>query len=210
MRPLLTFLMTLTALGCGGKQVPTAPDQPIPIIVAFGDSLTSGPGLNLGQTWPALVQRRLDDEGFNYRVINSGVSGDTSSEAVERIDAALVPATRIMVLALGINDGLRGVPTATLEKNLATIIERAKAKDIAVLLCGMEAPPLRGLTYSIEFHRVFTRIADRYQLLLVPFFLLGVVGHSDLTLSDHVHPNAAGHKIIADAIWQYLKPMLTR
>jgi acyl-CoA thioesterase I len=210
MRPLLTFLITLTALGCGGKQVPTAPDQLIPIIVAFGDSLTSGPELNLGQTWPALVQRRLDDEGFNYRVINSGVSGDTSSEAVERIDTALVPDTRIMVLALGINDGVRGVPTATLEKNLATIIERAKAKDIAVLLCGMEAPPLRGLTYSIEFHRVFTRIADRYQLPLVPFFLLGVVGHSDLTLPDHVHPNAAGHRVIADAIWQYLKPMLTR
>lgn len=208
MRPLITFLIAVTALGCGGKQIPTSPDEPIPVIVAFGDSLTSGPGLNSSQTWPALVQRRINDEGFKYRIVNAGVSGDTSSEAVERVDAALVPETRIMILALGINDGLRGVPTTTVEKNLVTIVERTKARDIDVLLCGMEAPPLRGLSYSIEFHRVFTRIADRYQLPLVPFFLLGVVGNSNLTLSDRVHPNAAGHKVIADAIWQYLRPML--
>jgi acyl-CoA thioesterase-1 len=208
MRRLITFLIAVIALGCGSKQIPTAPDQPVPVIVAFGDSLTSGPGLNSSQTWPALVQRRINDEGFKYRVVNAGVSGDTSSEAVERVDAALVPETRIMILAVGINDGLRGVPTTTVENNLVTIVERAKARDIKVLLCGMEAPPLRGLSYSIEFHRVFTRIADRYQLPLVPFFLLGVVGNSDLTLADRVHPNAAGHKAIADAIWQYLRPML--
>jgi acyl-CoA thioesterase-1 len=209
MRAFITILIAVsTALSCGGKQIPTSPDEPIPVIVAFGDSLTSGPGVNPSQTWPALIQRRIQDEGLKYRVVNAGMSGDTSSEAVLRVNQALVPDTRILIVALGINDGLRGVPVSTIEKNLVTIVESAQARDIDVLLCGMEAPPLRGFGYSLEFHRVFTRIADRYKLPLVPFFLLGVIGHSDLNLSDGVHPNAAGHKAIADAIWQYLEPML--
>jgi acyl-CoA thioesterase-1 len=209
MRPLITLLIAVsTALSCGGKHIPTSPDEPIPVIVAFGDSLTSGPGVNPSQTWPALIQRRIQDEGLKHRVVNSSVSGDTSSEAVLRLEQALVPDTRILIVALGMNDGLRGVPVSTVEKNLITIVESARTRDIDVLLCGMEAPPVRGFSYSIEFHRVFTRIANRYKIPLVPFFLLGVAGHSDLNLSDGVHPNAAGHKVIADAIWQYLEPML--
>ena len=100
------------------------------------------------------------------------------------------------------------MPVATVERNIATMIERAQARGIAVLLCQMEAPPLGGLSYTIDFHRVFTRLAERYKVPLVPFFLLGIVGNDDLDLDDTLHPNAAGHKVIADTIWPHLRPML--
>ena len=121
---------------------PTSPGQSAPVIVAFGDSLTSGPGLRPDQTYPALLQQRIASEGRDYRVVNAGVSGDTSSEALVRFDRALVSGTKILILAIGGNDGLRGVPVATVERNIATMIERAQARGIAVLLCQMEAPPL--------------------------------------------------------------------
>lgn len=187
---------------------PTSPDQPTPAIVAFGDSLTSGPGLTPAQTYPALLQQRISREGYRYRVVNAGVTGDTTSEALPRFDSALVPESRIVILALGINDGFRGVPVATVERNLAAMIERARSRNIAVLLCAMEAPPVGGLNYSIEFHRLYTRLAERYGLPLVPFFLLRVAGNPDLNLDDRFHPNAAGHRVISETIWPYLHPML--
>jgi acyl-CoA thioesterase-1 len=197
--------------GCGGiNTLPTQPTAGSAVIVAFGDSLTSGPGLDPSDTYPVLLQRRLRQSGYDYRVINAGVNGDTSGEAVRRLDEAIVPDAKIMIVELGINDGLRGMPTSTLEQNLATIIQRAQSRGIAVLLCGMEAPPLKGFSYSLEFHRVFTRLAERYKLTLVPFFLVGVVGDPDLTLGDFAHPNAEGHKRIAETLWPYLEPMLTK
>jgi acyl-CoA thioesterase-1 len=196
---------------CGGiGNLPTQPTAGSAVIVAFGDSLTAGPGVDPSDTYPVLLQRRLRQSGYNYRVVNAGVTGDTSTEAVRRLDEALVPDAKIMIVELGINDGLRGMPTSTLEQNLATIIQRAQARGIAVLLCGMEAPPLKGFAYSIEFHRVFTRLAERYKLTLVPFFLIGIVGDPDLTLADHAHPNAEGHRLIAEALWPYLEPMLAK
>jgi acyl-CoA thioesterase I len=204
------LLLIIVSIACErDKASPTSPDQLTPpVIVAFGDSLTSGPGLTATQTYPALLQQRISSEGYHYRVVNAGVTGDTTSEALTRINGALVPETRIMILALGINDGLRGVPIATVERNLAILIERAQSRNIAVLLCGMEAPPLGGFGYSVDFHRVYTRLAERYRLPLVPFFLLGVVGDPDLNLDDRFHPNAAGHRVIAETIWPYLRPML--
>jgi acyl-CoA thioesterase-1 len=202
------LLVILTAACDDDQRSPTSPDPLTPVIVAFGDSLTSGPGLSAGQTYPALLQQRVSAEGHRYRVVNAGVTGDTTGEALARINGALVPETRIMILALGINDGLRGVPIATVERNLATMIERAQSRNIAVLLCGMEAPPVGGFGYSVDFHRVYTRLADRYRLPMVPFFLLRVVGDPDLNLDDRFHPNAAGHRIIAETIWPYLRPML--
>jgi acyl-CoA thioesterase-1 len=178
------------------------------VIVAFGDSLTAGPGLQLEETYPALLQKRIASEGLEYRVINAGMSGDTSTEALRRFDSALVPDTKVVIIAVGANDGLRRVPVATVERNIATMIERAQAQDIKVLLCQMEAPPLGGLSYTIEFHRVFTRLAERYKVPLVPFFLLGIFGNDELNLDDSLHPNAAGHKIIADTIWPHLRAML--
>ena len=187
---------------------PTAPGGASPVIVAFGDSLTSGPGLRPDETYPALLQQRIAGEGRDYRVVNAGVTGDTSSDALVRFDAALVPGTEIVILAIGGNDGLRKVPVATVERNISTMIERAQARGIDVLLCQMEAPPLGGLSYTIEFHRIFTRLAERYNVPLVPFFLLGILGNDELDLNDTLHPNAAGHKVIADAIWPHLRPML--
>lgn len=202
-------MLAIASIACSGDQAsPTSPEQLTPVIVAFGDSLTSGPGVSPAQTYPSLLQQRIFTEGYRYRVVNAGVTGDTTSEALPRFNDALVPETRIVILALGINDGLRGVPVATVERNLATMIERAKSRNIAVLLCGMEAPPIGGLTYSIEFHRLYTRLADRYSLPLVPFFLLRVAGDPDLNLDDRFHPNAAGHRVIAETIWPYLRPML--
>jgi acyl-CoA thioesterase-1 len=196
---------------CGGVgKLPTQPTAGSAVIVAFGDSLTSGPGIDPSDTYPVLLQRRLRQSGYDYRVVNDGVSGDTSTEAVRRVDQAFTPDTKIMILALGINDGLRGMPTNTLEQNLGTIIQRAQSRGIAVLLCGMEAPPLKGFSYSLEFHRVFTRLAERYKVTLVPFFLIGIVGNPDLTLDDLAHPNAEGHKRIAEALWPYLEPMLAK
>jgi acyl-CoA thioesterase I len=203
------LVLAMASVACSADQnSPTAPDQLTPAIVAFGDSLTSGPGVPPSQTYPALLQQRISSEDYRYRVVNAGVTGDTTSEALPRFNDALVPETRIVILALGINDGLRGVPVATVERNLTTMIERAKSRNIAVLLCGMEAPPIGGLNYSIEFHRLYARLAERYNVPLVPFFLLRIAGDPDLNLDDRFHPNAAGHKVIAETIWPYLRPML--
>jgi acyl-CoA thioesterase-1 len=203
----LALLLALGAMGCSGDS-PTGPSAGTPIIVAFGDSLTSGPGLKPEQTYPALLQQRIAAAGKHYRVVNAGVSGDTTSEALQRIDKALVPDTGILILAIGINDGLRGLRVATIEQNISAMIERARARDIKVLLCGMEAPPVNGFTYTIEFHRMFTRLAERYNVPLVPFFLIGIVGNDELNLDDTLHPNEAGHRVIADTIWPYLRPLL--
>ncbi len=200
-------LVIAAAIGCNGEN-PASPAQGTGVIVAFGDSLTAGPGVRAEQTYPALLQERITSEGREYLVINRGVSGDTSSDALLRFDAALTPDTRIVIIAIGGNDGLRGVPVATVERNIAMMIERAQARGIDVLLCQMEAPPVGGFSYTIEFHRVYTRLADRYKVTLVPFILLGIIGNNDLDLDDSLHPNAAGHKVIADTIWPYLRPML--
>jgi acyl-CoA thioesterase-1 len=210
MRFLGTLLLgTVAAVGCTGDGISaTSPGRVMPVIVAFGDSLTSGPGLKPEQRYPELLQQRLTAEDYSYRIVNAGVSGDTTTEALERFDRALVADTKILILAIGINDGLRGVPAATVERNIASMIERARARGVAVLLCAMEAPPVNGLSYTIEFHRMYARLAERYNVPLVPFFLIGIVGNDELNLDDTLHPNAAGHKVIANAIWPYLRPLL--
>ena len=200
------LIVSITATACK-EDTPTSPHQ-LPVIVAVGDSLTAGPGLRPEQTYPSLLQQRIASEGRDYRVVNAGVTGDTSTDALRRFDAALVPGARIVILAIGGNDGLRGVPVATVERNIGTMIERARARDLDVLLCQMEAPPVGGLEYTFEFHRAFTRLAERYKVPLVPFFLLGIIGNDQLDLNDTLHPNATGHKVIADAIWPHLRPML--
>jgi acyl-CoA thioesterase-1 len=201
------MLVSIAAAGCK-ENGPTAPGGASHVIVAFGDSLTSGPGLRPEERYSALLEKRIAGEGRDYRVVNAGVTGDTSSDGLARFDAALVPGTEIVILAIGGNDGLRKVPVATVERNISTMIERAQARNVEVLLCQMEAPPLGGLSYTLEFHRIFTRLADRYHVPLVPFFLLGILGNNELDLNDTLHPNAAGHKVIADTIWPHLRPML--
>jgi acyl-CoA thioesterase-1 len=200
----------VAASACATERSPAGPSTggSTPIIVVLGDSLTSGPGLRRDETWPALLERRLRAEGYRYTVVNAGVSGDTSTEALQRLDSALAPDVRILIVALGINDGLQGVPVSTLKSNLTKIIERARQRGISVLLCGMETPPTMGFRYMIDFHNVYPALAQTYDLPLMPFLLLGVVGRPELNQPDGIHPNAAGARVIANNVWPYLQPML--
>jgi acyl-CoA thioesterase-1 len=177
-------------------------------VVALGDSLTAGPGLGRDQTFPADLQRHAVAAGYPHRFINAGVTGDTTVDIAGRFNRDVVAGTRVLILAAGANDGLQGVPVATLRRNLTDMIERAQSRDIRVLLCGMETPPTRGFQYSIDFHRVFPDLASAYNVPLMPFLLLGVVGRPEYNLDDRVHPNARGAQIIADNIWPYLEPLL--
>jgi acyl-CoA thioesterase-1 len=200
---------------CGGSS--TSPTElggstpattPPPVVVALGDSLTAGPGLRADEAYPSLLQQRIRSAGYPHVVSNAGVSGDTSADALRRLDAALVPDTRVLIVALGANDGLRGLSIDTLRSNLETIVERAQARDIKVLLCGMETPPTHGWDYTFDFHRVYPAVAAKYNVPLMPFLLTGVAGDSDFNLGDRVHPNAAGMRRIADNMWPYLEPLL--
>ena len=187
--------------------------QPVstrPKIVALGDSLTSGRGVGEERAWPALVQKRLDDDGFEYTIVNAGVSGDTSSGALRRFERTLDGDVRVLIVALGANDGLRGVPVERLQDNLARIIETARAGGITVLLCAMEALPIHGWEYSVAFHKVYPELANRYKVPLVPFFLMNVIGNPDLMQPDRAHPNAAGHRAIAEKIWPHLEALIAK
>ncbi len=178
-------------------------------IVCLGDSLTSGHGIGSAAAFPAILHQRVRRAGFPYEVVNAGVSRDTSAHARARLDRALEGDVRVLVLALGANDGLRGVPVAQLTANVSHIIETAQTRGISVLLCGMEALPIHGWAYTAAFHQAYSAIAGRYEVPLVPFILLEVFGNPRLMQSDRAHPNAKGARAIADVIWPYLERMLS-
>jgi acyl-CoA thioesterase-1 len=178
-------------------------------IVALGDSLTSGHRLPRKDAYPARLEAALKDEDVDAVVINHGVSGDTSAEGLRRLPDALADRPDIMIVALGVNDGLRGLPVAQLRRNLETIIETAQKEGASVLLCAMEALPLQGWQYTIDFHNLYLELADKYKVPLVPFIMLGVLGNPDLMASDGLHPNAAGAKVMAANVLPYLRPLLT-
>ena len=175
----------------------------------LGDSLTAGLGVAPDEAYPALIGRRLRASGFQYEVLNAGVSGDTSAAGLRRLEWSLKGPVEVLVVALGANDGLRGLPVTELQRNLATIIERARARHVAVLLAGMEAPPNFGAPYTEQFRAVYTALANRYDVPLIPFFLEGVAGVPGLNQADGIHPNRAGHRAMADLVWRQLEPMLT-
>jgi acyl-CoA thioesterase-1 len=181
-----------------------------PRIVALGDSLTAGLGLAPDQAFPAVLQRRLDDEGLSYEVVNAGVSGDTSAGGLRRLDWSLEGDVRILIVALGGNDALRGLPVEELRSNLSSIISRAQARGIRVILAGMEAPPNYGPVYARSFHQVFPDIAKQYQVALLPFLLQGVAGVAPLNQSDGIHPTVEGARMVADNVWTVLQPMVKR
>ncbi|PYR77357.1 MAG: arylesterase [Acidobacteria bacterium] len=156
----------------------------------------------------ALLEQRIAAAGLPFHVINAGVSGQTSSEVRRRFDRAVVPGTEVLILAVGANDGLRGVPVETLRGNLEDMIQRAQQRGIHVLLVGMETPPTRGWNYTVAFHHVFPDLAAKYHLPLMPFLLSGVIGMQQYNRDDGVHPNAAGARLIADHMWAYLEPLL--
>jgi acyl-CoA thioesterase-1 len=187
---------------------PTAADSTVTRqVLVLGDSLAVSP--SRAQSFPAVLQSRLDAAHPGWTIRNESVSGDTTAGGVRRLEPALTADTRVLVLELGANDGLRGIPVATIERNLSSVIERAQARGIRVLLCGMETPPLNGWNYSVEFHRLFPRLAARYNLPLVPFLLESVALNPDLNGDDAIHPNAAGARVIAETVWPYLEPLIS-
>jgi acyl-CoA thioesterase I len=210
MRAISSIVLLAATLACGTATSPSPQTAAAlrPIVVALGDSLTAGPGLDRDQTYPALLERRASAAGYRHRIINAGVTGETSSEILLRFDRDVVPDTRVLILAAGANDGLQGTPVPTVKANVRTMLQRARGRGILVLLCGMEAPPVRGLGYSLDFHRVFPDLADEFSVPLMPFLLIGVLGIPDYTLADGVHPNARGHERIADNMWPHLEPLL--
>jgi len=182
---------------------------PRPRIVVLGDSLASGRGIGVDKAFPAILQQKLADDGLEYEVVNAGVSGDTSAGAVRRFERVLDSNVRILVVELGANDGLRGVSVDQLKTNLGRIIETAQARGITVLLCRMEALPLYGWDYTVAFHKAFDELGRQYDVPLVPFVLMNVIGNRDLMQRDRAHPTEAGARAIAENIWPYLKPLLT-
>jgi acyl-CoA thioesterase-1 len=192
------------------KTTTEAQNKSLPKIVAFGDSLTAGFGLQPAQSYPALLQKRLQADGYEYEVVNAGISGDTSSGGVRRIDWSLEDNVRFIILELGANDILRLQPVEQMKKNLSTIIERAKAKGVIVLLAGMEAPTNSGADYRKAVHEVFPSLAKEHQVELIPFFLEGVAGLESLNQGDGIHPNVEGTKLLTETVYKYLKPLLDK
>jgi acyl-CoA thioesterase I len=190
------------------RTAPTPRPDARPRVVFLGDSLTAGLGLTPDEAYPSLIQQKMDADALNFQAVNAGVSGDTSAGGLSRLDWALEGDVRAMVVALGGNDGLRGLPASELKKNLATIIERAQAKHIAVVLAGMEAPPNFGHGYIAEFHKVYPELATQYGVPLVPFLLQGVAGIEGLNQRDGIHPTAEGARTVADNVWTVLRPTL--
>lgn len=218
-------VLCLLLAACGrGSDTPPAPAQPPaaapaaaaqpvdsgrPKILVLGDSLTAGLGLQPVQAFPALLQQKLDAADYKWDVVNAGISGDTTAAGLQRIDWALDQGNvRILILELGANDGLRGLPVAEMKKNLAAIIERAQQKRIAVLLAGMEAPPNFGPEYVVSFRKAYRDLAKDYHVTLLPFLLDKVAGMSSLNQADGIHPNVEGAVIVADNVWTVLKPMV--
>jgi acyl-CoA thioesterase-1 len=179
-----------------------------PRIVALGDSLTAGYGLDPGDAYPTQLQARVDAAGLDYQVVNMGVSGDTSAGGLRRLDWALEGDVRVLIVALGGNDGLRGLPPEELARNLEGIVDYARARGIAVLLCGMEAPPNFGGAYTRAFREAFVRVARDNDVVLLPFLLEGIAGVPSLNQPDGIHPTAEGARRMADLVWARLAPML--
>ncbi len=180
-------------------------------IIAFGDSLTAGFGLEENDSYPYLLQQKLNSEGYRYEVINAGVSGDTSLGGLERIDWTLeTEGVEILILELGANDLLRGAPPARMKVNLDKIIQKAKAKNIKVLLCGMLASPTMGSDYQRDFSDAFPDLAEQHKVAYLPFLLEGIALKKELNQPDGIHPNAEGTRIMRDNVYKELRPLLTK
>lgn len=180
------------------------------VIVAFGDSLTAGFGVAPDEAWPALVQARLLREGYAYRVVNAGISGDTTAGGLRRVDWALRLNPAIAIVALGANDGLRGLSLTAMRDNLSQIVARLQAAGTRVLLAGMRVPPNYGDDYTRGFAAVFAEVSRRARAPLLPFLLDGVAADPRLNQPDGIHPNAAGHRVVAAHVWPFLLPLLAK
>jgi len=226
-RSILAGLVALACLGAAGCRadskepsaasreaaaatVPADPDAPParPRIVAFGDSLTIGLGLLEQEAYPALLQNKINEAGYQFEVVNAGVSGDTSAGGLRRLDWALEGNVKVLVVAFGGNDGLRGLPVPQMKENLSQIIDRARERSIVVILAGMEAPPNFGQEYATGFRQAFRDVALNKRVLFIPFLLNNVAGKPELNQADGIHPNQQGTQIVADTVWSVLEPLL--
>ncbi len=205
MKRLLTLFVTffLLILSVHGQDNPNR-------ILFFGDSITAGHGIDENEAFPALIQQRIDSLGWNYKVVNGGLSGETSAGGLRRIDWMLRQPVDVFVLELGGNDGLRGVDLSTTKDNLQKIIDKVREKypDATIVLAGMQVPPNLGQEYTEEFREMYPELAEKNNTELVPFLLEGVGGNKELNQSDGIHPTAEGHKVLAENIWEVLKPIL--
>lgn len=208
------LVLAFALAGCGsgdGTEPASPPPRPAsrasePVerlarVVALGDSLTAGYGLESHQAYPALLEKRLQAAGFPVQVVNAGVSGDTSAGALSRLDWSLDGDVRVLIVALGGNDALRGLGVDQLRANLDAIFQRARARGITVILAGMEAPPNMGPAHTSAFRGVFRDVAAAHQVAFLPFLLQGVAGVAELNQRDGIHPNAAGTEKVADNLW---------
>ncbi|KER09198.1 MAG: GDSL family lipase [[Candidatus Thermochlorobacteriaceae] bacterium GBChlB] len=187
----------------------TFTDEP-KVVLFFGDSLSAGLGIDPAQAFPALIQKKIDSAKWNFKVINAGLSGETSAGGLRRADWLLRQKVDVLVLELGGNDALRGIDVETTKKNLQGIIDAAKAKHptVKIVLAGMQAPPNMGQSYAKAFQSIYPDLAKKNNVPLIPFLLEGVGGNPKLNLPDGIHPTPEGHKIVSEVVWQTLSPVL--
>jgi acyl-CoA thioesterase I len=194
----------------GAQPANPAPVDPRKSIIFFGNSLTAGYGLDPGQAFPALIGHRLDSLHLPYKVINAGVSGETTADGKSRLNWTLRQPADIFFLELGANDGLRGIPVTGTRDNLQSIIDTVHARypSCKILLAGMHIPPSMGAAYANDFHEIFAQLAAKNKTALIPFLLDGVGGNPSLNQGDGIHPNYTGEKIVTETVWKALKPLL--
>ena len=224
MRTTLSILALFLFVACGPGDPPPVPAQaaepaspppaaPVsdnePLVVFLGDSLTAGYGLGAEQAYPLLVEKRLEEQGIALRVINAGVSGDTTAGGLSRLDWLLSQKPDVVVVGLGGNDGLRGLPLEQAEHNLREIVRRSKAAGARVLLLGMQIPPNYGPEYARGFSDMYPRLAKEMDVPLVPFLLEGVGGVADLNQDDGIHPTAEGQEKVADLVTPFVAEVLS-
>lgn len=218
------FLFFLLLIGCQQKKSQAVNDSPIKkevslqaedhsekkVIVFFGNSITAGYQLDLSEAFPALIGEIIDSLNLHYKVINAGLSGETTASGNSRVDWVLKNKVDVFVLELGANDGLRGIQTAETRKNLQSIIDKVKNKYpyAKIVLAGMQIPPNLGQEYANDFKSIYPELAEQNNTTLIPFILEGVAGNPKLNLDDGIHPTPEGHQILAGKIWKILKPLL--
>jgi len=207
MKTLSKCFLTVCVLSTLHLQPASAEASPKRIVI-IGDSLTEGYGVSRERAYPALIQERAKKDGKNWRIVNAGISGSTTASALSRIKWQLKQKPDLILLALGANDGLRGIPVATAESNLAAALSAAQEAGVKCLLVGMKAPPNYGAEYTRDFEGMFTRLQKKFKVPLLPFLLLNVAAKAELNQPDGIHPNEKGHVILADTVYKSLRENL--
>jgi acyl-CoA thioesterase-1 len=201
MRKIFTFLMFLAAAAAQAANTPT--------VLVFGDSLSAGYGIDVDQSWPALLQSRLESQGYEHRVINASISGETTEGGATRIGSTLQNfSPELVILELGGNDGLRGFPPERMKANLQTIIETTKASGAAVVMLGIKIPSNYGPRYTGAFDNVYRELAEQLSVLWIEFFMEGVALNEELMQDDGIHPNAEAQSILLDNAWPIIRQAL--